>query len=100
MQLLGIVLEDGLLLDLFSLRAPKSQRRRSSGEGPHGGIHRLGIAVPMLSHLKVGYVWVFCWLSLTLPPYVDGLGKVGALREASVPVSVVGWVVDMYRMLV
>ena len=99
LQFLGIVLEDGLLLDLFSLRAPRSRRRtrgvgcRSSSQGAHGGIRILGIAVPPILAHFVGYIWVFCWLSLTLPPYVDGLGKVGALREVSVPVSVLGWAV-------
>ena len=92
MQLLGIMLEDGFKMLGFRVLNHDWRRRRltcgEDGDGTHKGHGRLA-SLPQL----VGYVWVFAWLSMSIPPYVDGLRKVGALSEPTVPFSVIDWVV-------
>lgn len=58
-----------------------------TGDGVHKDQWRLALGSEL-----VGYVWVFGWLSMTIPPYIDGLRKVGALVESTVPFSIVDWV--------
>ena len=97
MQLLGIVLEDSFIQGLLAFRVLGHdwRRPRMPGGESRDGVHESQRRLALLPEL-LGYVWVFGWLGMTIPPYIEGLSKVGAVGETLVPFSFLNWAVGVW----
>ena len=96
LQLFGVVLEDAVVEVLLGVRVVRRDWRRNH---MRGGKKRFGKDEGWwrLSDWPsaFGYVWTVCWLSVTLPPYVEGLRQLGILEPHQLPFSPVDWAIKL-----
>ena len=95
LQLLGVVLEDGIFEILLANGVLGEDWRRGHMDGgkENYGTRHGWWRCDSWSEI-VGYLFVVSWLSLTMPPYVEGLRRTGILEPNLVPFSLVAWVTN------
>lgn len=96
-QLCGVFLEDIVHDRLLAYKLlDRDPRREAEGsEKVKVAKERPKVMSPSEGSI-IGYLWIFFWLSLTLPPYVEGLGKVGVIGPRIVPFSIIGWIIRRF----
>ncbi|KAK8131990.1 hypothetical protein PG999_000163 [Apiospora kogelbergensis] len=96
LQLVGVVLEDAvfaLLLRFGVLREDWRRNHMANGRAGYGKdmqwwwSRRRGESSVRIEKV-LGYAWVVFWLSLTLPPYVEGIRQTGVMDSKLAPISI------------
>ncbi|KAK8104723.1 uncharacterized protein PG998_011756 [Apiospora kogelbergensis] len=94
--LVGVVLEDAvfaLLLRFGVLRDDWRRNHMANGKAGYGKdmqwwwSRRRGESSIRIEKV-LGYAWVVFWLSLTLPPYVEGIRQTGVMDSKLAPISI------------
>ena len=98
LQLLGVILEDALINGLLAFGVlNQDTRRRHMDDGKHRyGKGRGQWALGTPSQV-IGYLWVVLWLSITMPPYVEGLRRTGVFEIDLVSFSMTDWALELTR---
>ena len=93
-QLIGVMLEDAVSHSMIRFGKLKSDWRKGArgSEKDKYGLNEGQWHLRSYSR-SLGYLWVVAWLSMTLPTYLEGLSKVGAMESTFVPFSILDRVV-------
>lgn len=98
LQLMGVVLEDGIFESLLAIGILEEDWRRGHmdvGKEDYGTRHGQWRFESWSQ--AIGFLLVVGWLSVTMPAYVEGLRRTGILEPNLVPFSVVSWVTNGTR---